>query len=210
MFEKKIRSLCHEVQDKTLGKYFLDNFTQKIEELTPNLNLRKNRFFGHKKMQNPLQKTKEIFIQKNKFEEKELKEFSILFLIMNNLNIFKKNIELVSEIDFSDDTKQELKQSIINYLLSEKSENKKTLKSDDLSDKFKSVINQINTQAPIKIIMKEKNEEEIIMMFNEIIEEIKKIDLSKRIETLEHQVSVNLDEKLYSELLFLRNQLKSG
>ena len=47
-------------------------------------------------------------------------------------------------------------------------------------------------------------------MFNEIISEINKIDLRTKIELLENKISVNLDEKLYSELLSLRNQLKSG
>jgi len=47
-------------------------------------------------------------------------------------------------------------------------------------------------------------------MFAEIISEIKKIDLQKEIEFLENKVSLNLDEKLYSELLSLRNQLKGG
>ena len=55
-----------------------------------------------------------------------------------------------------------------------------------------------------------KNEEEIIMIFNEITREIKTIDLRNKIESLEDKVSINLDEKLYSELLSLRNQLKSG
>jgi len=47
-------------------------------------------------------------------------------------------------------------------------------------------------------------------MFTEIISEIKKIDLQKKIESLENKVSLNLDEKLYSELLSLRSQLKGG
>jgi hypothetical protein len=47
-------------------------------------------------------------------------------------------------------------------------------------------------------------------MFTEIISEIKKIDLQKKIESLEDKVSLNLDEKLYSELLSLRNQIKGG
>ena len=47
-------------------------------------------------------------------------------------------------------------------------------------------------------------------MFNEIINEIKKIDLSEKIDSLEDKVSINLDETLYSELLSLRNQLKRG
>ena len=62
----------------------------------------------------------------------------------------------------------------------------------------------------IKLLSKNKNEDEILTMFNEIIEEIKKIDLREKIESLESKVSLNLDEKLYSELLSLRNQLKSG
>ena len=64
--------------------------------------------------------------------------------------------------------------------------------------------------APVKIIYKKKNEEEIIVMFNEINAEIKKITLQKKIESLENEVSINLDENLYSELLSLRNQLKRG
>ena len=40
--------------------------------------------------------------------------------------------------------------------------------------------------------------------------EIKKINLRKKIEFLENKVSLNLDQKLYSELLSLRNQLKGG
>ena len=47
-------------------------------------------------------------------------------------------------------------------------------------------------------------------MFNEIVSEIKKIELRNKIETLEDKVSLNLDENLYTELLSLRNQLKGG
>jgi hypothetical protein len=64
--------------------------------------------------------------------------------------------------------------------------------------------------ASVKIISKNRSEGEIISIFNEIIDEIKKVDLRKKIESLEDKVSLNLDEKLYSELLSLRNQLKGG
>ena len=47
-------------------------------------------------------------------------------------------------------------------------------------------------------------------MFNEIVEEIKRIELQEKIEFLEGKVSLNLNENLYSELLSLRNQLKKG
>ena len=209
-FEKKIKTLCYEIKDKTLAKYFLDNFIQRINELTPNLSLKRNNFSKFKKITNPLQETKDLYKHRNKFEERELKEFSILFLVINNLDIFRKNIELVSEINFSNDIMNEFKQKLLDYLMSEKFFNKKKLELEDFDIKFKGVIELINTNAPIKIIYKNKNDREIVSMFNEIISEIKKIELQKKIESLESKVSLNLDETLYSELLSLRSQLKGG
>jgi len=52
IFEKKIRALCNDVKDKTLAKYFLDNFVRKINELTPNLNFKKNNYLKFKKRTN--------------------------------------------------------------------------------------------------------------------------------------------------------------
>ena len=87
---------------------------------------------------------------------------------------------------------------------------KKKLDIKDFEGKFNDIINLVNNNAPIKIIYKNKNENEIILIYNEIIEEIKKIELKKKIESLEDKVSLNLDENLYTELLTLRNQLKGG
>ena len=210
LFEKKIKSACREIKDKTLAKYFLENYIQKINDLTPNLNVKKNFFFNIKKKQKPLQQTKESFNKRNKFTEKELKEFSILFLIINYLNIFRKNIELISEIDFSKKLINDFKIKLIEYLLSENFSNEEKLNYNNFDNKFKDLLDLINNNAPIKIIMKGKQEKEIILIFNDLMNEIKKINLRGKIEHLEDEVSLNLDEKLYSELLSLRNQLKGG
>ncbi len=210
LFEKKINSLCKDIQDRTLAKYFLDNFTQKISKLTPNLNFKRKNFSNFKKTYNPLQETKDVSKSRNKFQEIELKEFSILFLVINNLDFFRKKIELISEIDFSNKLINEFKQKIINYLLSEKFFERKKIKEDDFEEKFKNIINLVNNNAPVKIICKHKDEKEIVVIFNEIVEEIKKIKLRKEIDHLEEKVALNLDENLYSELLSLRNRLKRG
>ena len=210
LFEKRISNLCKEIKDKTLNKYFLDYFMRRINELTPNLNFKKYNFSKFKKISNPLQETKDIYKQKNKFKEEELKEFSILFLVMNNLDIFRKKIELISEIDLSNDLMMEFKQELVKYLISEKFFDRKKIKLEDFDAKYRKIINLINMNASVKIISKNKNEGEIISIFYEIIGEIKKVDLRKKIESLEDKVSLNLDEKLYSELLSLRNQLKGG
>ena len=210
LFEKKIKTLCNEVKDKTLAKYFLENFMSGINELTPIINFRRNNFSKFKKMINPLQKTKDVYKQRNKFKEIELKEFSILFLVINNLDIFRKKIELISEITFSSEIINDLKKGLIDYLLSEKFFDRKKLVLEDFEEKFKATINLILSYAPIKMIYRNKNETETISIFNEIINEIKKIELREKIETLEDKVSANLDESLYSELLSLRSQLKEG
>ena len=104
----------------------------------------------------------------------------------------------------------EFKQKLIDYLLSEKFFDKKEVEIVDFEEKFKNTINKINNNAPIKIIYKNKNDADIILMFNEILEEIQKIELKEKIKSLEDKVSLNLDENLYTELLTLRNQLKGG
>jgi DNA primase len=210
LFEKKIKSLCNEMQDKILAKYFLENFTKKINDLTPNLNLKKNKFLKYKKFSTPLEQTKEIYQKRNKFEEQELKEFSVLFLIINNLDVFRKNIELISKVNFDNNLFTEFKEKIVDFLLSEKFFDKKKITPSDLDKKFNDTIERINVNAPVKIISSNKTEDEIVSIFNEIIDEIKKINLRLKIESLENKVSLNLDENLYSELLSLRTQLKEG
>ena len=105
---------------------------------------------------------------------------------------------------------KEFKQKLIDNLLSEKFFEKKKLEIEDFDQKFKDIINMISINAPVKIIYKNKNDREIVSIFNEIMEEIKKIELQEKIEFLEDKVSLNLNENLYSELLSLRNQLKKG
>ena len=68
----------------------------------------------------------------------------------------------------------------------------------------------INTNAQVKIILNNRSEVDVMSIFNEIIEELKNINLRDKIEDLENKVSANLDENLYSELLSLRSQLKGG
>jgi len=210
LFEKKIKSLCSDIKDRILAKYFLNNYLEKINDLTPNINFKKNKFSNFKKTFNPLQQTKDIYKQRNQFQEIELKEFSILFLVINNLDIFRKNIELISEVNFSTDLMNGFKKKLINYLLSENFFDRKKIELQDFDSKFKNIINLVNGNAPVKTIYINKSETEIVSMFDEITVEIKKIELQKRIESLEHKVALNLDENLYKELLSLRNQLKGG
>ena len=131
-------------------------------------------------------------------------------MVINNLDVFRKNIELISEVDFTTNILIEFKGKLNEYLMSEKFFDRKAIQLEDFDNKYKETINLIQLNAAVKIIANNKNEDGIITIFNEIVSELKIINLREKIKFLEDKVSINLDEKLYSELLSLRNQLKGG
>ena len=112
------------------------------------------------------------------------------------INITEKQIKRLTKLmEQTPDTEESLGTEIlvVNY-------------KNRASGNWRHFFNDISGVTPEDI----KNEDEIISMYNEIIDEIKRIELSKKIASLEDKVALNLDEKLYSELLTLRNQLKGG
>ena len=210
LFEKKIKALCYEVKDKVLAKYFLDYFLKRLNELTPSLNFKKNKSVKFKKIYSPLQETKKIHNLRSKFSEITLKEYSFFYLIINNLNNFQDKIELISEIKFSSNLLNNFKDEVISYLVSNKENIGKNLGKSTFDLKFSEIIDSINKFAPVKSIAENKNKEDMLDIFYEIVEEIKQIALNDKIETLEARVAKEMDEKLYDELLLLKSHLKSG
>ena len=57
------------------------------------------------------------------------------------------------------------------------------------------------------MIIKNKSENDISNLLNELIEEHKEQDNLKKIESLEQKLINNLDENSYSELIKLKSQL---
>ena len=83
---------------KKRRKYTKEFFLNKLNQLTPLTNKKQKINFRLYREAQPLSLTKEIFFKKKNYKEVELKEFSILYLIINNLNVFEKKIELLSEL----------------------------------------------------------------------------------------------------------------
>ena len=208
-FEKKIRLLCKQVIDEHLSKYFLEYFTRKLTSLTPFLNLKRDKYTVYKKISSPLSETKKTYRKKDKFSERILKEYSLIYLIINNLNFFSKKIENISEISFSDKLANKLIKMLLNNLAANNVSNKETF--DDIFDhtEYKNFISEINDITPIKTIVANKTNNEIELIFNEICKEITNIDLSRKIESLENKMIKKMDEKTYQELLNLKSQLKN-
>ena len=73
------------------------------------------------------------------------------------------------------------------------------------NEEYLELINTINLVAPIKFILKTfKNESKILEMLEEMNQEIKKVDLSKKITFLENKLINEMNEKNYKELLELK------
>ena len=126
--DKILRDQSNKIKDDTLKKYTKEFFLNKLSQLTPLTNKKQKINFRAYRETKPLNLTKEIFFKKKNYEEIELKEFSILYLIINNLNFFEKKIELLSGLKLYTKICVESLNKIIDLLISNKSYETNTFK----------------------------------------------------------------------------------
>ncbi len=110
-FEKKIKSLAYSIQDEVIKKYVLEDILEKIKKLTPIQSSEpdyKYSSFKKKKYQ-ILKETKLLYQRRKELSKIEIIEFSILFIILNYLEIALKRIENLSEIEFLSEKKRKFK-----------------------------------------------------------------------------------------------------
>ncbi len=206
-FEKEIKKLSYSIKDETLKKYVLEDFLEKIKKLTPNQASRQNyRYtsFNKNKDTRILKETK-ILHQKNKDLSKiQLIEFSILYIILNYYEITLKKFEELSEIEFVNEKNEILKNLIISSFAQDKSQE---VLNEEINKNYKKIIEEINENSSVQIISKNRSEENIIDLLDDLIRDHKGQSNLKRIESLEQKVINNLDESSYSELIKLKNEL---
>ena len=143
--------------------------------------------------------------QKRKdFSKIQIIEFSLLYVILNHPEISSNKLEELSNINFLDQKNQNLKQDIINCILERGNQNPKDF---NVSNKFKTIIKEINELSNIKLITSNKTEQDILDLIDELIQDHKDQSNLKKIESLEKKLINNLDENSYSELIKLKNQL---
>ena len=206
-FEKEIKKLSYSIQDETLRKYVLEDFLDKFKQLTPIQNSSKiNDNFRFKKKINYkiLKETKILHQKKKDFTKIQIIEFSLLFIILNHPEISSNKFEELSNMDFLDQKNQNLKQDIINCILERGNQNPKDF---NVSNKFKTIIKEINELSNIKLITSNKTEQDILDLIDELIQDHKDQSNLKKIESLEKKLINNLDENSYSELIKLKSQL---
>jgi len=201
IFEKKLRSIANTIKDNYIKKYVLEYFLEKIEELTPHSN-RNNKNYNYKKTIKSLDSTKKIFNDSQSLTGVELKEFSLLYLMINNLNLIQENLHLIENIKIF----TEMNKQIFNQII-EKLKTGEKLSNNDL-DIDPQILERINKFAPIKNIFKNKSkdEHEVIELLEDINRDLKNYDLEHRIKELESKFSKDLSEATFNELKELKKK----
>ena len=200
VFDKKLRSIANSINDNYIKKYVLEYFLEKISELTPHTSQIKKNFYP-KKVKS-LDVTKQYFNDSRSLTRIELKEFSLLYLIMNNLGLMKENLHLIENVKIFTKINKQILDKIINKL---KTNENFTINELDLDSQL---IEKINKFAPIKHILKKKYSEdhEIIELLDDINRDLKNYDLEFRIQELESKFSKDLSEATFNELKELKKK----
>ncbi len=200
IFEKKLREIANTIKDDFIKKYVLEYFLEKISELTPYSNQNKKKFYV--KSTKSLASTKKHYNESQSLTGVELKEFSLLYLVMNNLKLLQSNIHLIENIKlFTKVNKQ------IFELVLEKLKSVEHIKIDDLK-LDKQLLDKINKFAPIKHILKNKSDDDnqIIELLEDTSRDLMNYDLEFRIQELESKFSKDLSEATFNELKELKKK----
>ena len=200
IFEKKLRSIANTIKDSYIKKYVLEYFIEKISGLTPYTSQNQKNFFV-KKIRS-LEKTKKHFNESQSLSGVELKEFSLIYLVLDNLNLMQEHIHLLKDIKlFSEVNKQIFEKIVFKLNL----ENNLSINQLDIDTQL---IDKITKFAPIKHILQKKSnkDHEIIELLEDIARDLNNYDLEFRIQELESKFSKDLSEATFNELKELKKK----
>ena len=200
IFDKKLRSIANTIKDDFIKKYVLEFFLEKISELTPYTTQNKKNFYF--KNIKSLETTKKHYNDSKSLSGVELKEFSLIYLIISNLDLMKNHIHLIENIKLFTEINKQIFEKIISKL---KSEEKPSIDSFDIDSQL---IDKISKFAPIKYILKNKskNDHEVIELLDDISRDLNNYDLEFRIQELESKFSKDLSEVTFNELKELKKK----
>ena len=202
-FEKQMRKLCSTIKDKTLRKYILEDFLNKVNKLTPNII---NKSFSPFKRSNVkiLNETKQIHIKKKDLTRDNLLEFSILFLLIFYSGAIKGEIDKVLKISFINDENRNLRDDLANLLKENKSEKEIEKAAYEINP---NLVKTIEDNSNLKIILNKKNYDQIKNIFYELLNDLSEADHQRKIESFEKKLINNPEEKVFNELVRLKSQI---
>ena len=206
-FEKEIKKLSYSIKDETLKKYVLESFLEKLNKLTPIQTSSQNyKYYQSRKKKDfkILKETQIIHQKKENLSKIQIIEFSILFLILNYSEMIFKKIKDLNSLNFLSEKNENLKNDII---LSISAGDDKIKMDTKINNNYKTLIEEIRENSNIQLITKDKNDQQILELFDELVLDLREQNNLKKIESLEKKLINNLDENSYSELMRLKSQL---
>ena len=200
IFEKRLRKITNAIKDKFIKKYILEFFLEKVSSLTPHVNNNKKHFF--KKKFKSLKSTQKYFNESKSISSIEIKEFSLLYLILNNLEIFQENIHLIEKIKlFTNENKL-----VFDAVLSKLKSGEKFMMNELSIDS--QLIDKIFKFASIKHILNnlQNNHDKVFDLLEEIARDLKNYELELRIEELESKFAKDFSENTFNEIRELKKK----
>ena len=178
----------------------MEYFLEKIAELTPHSNQNNKRFYLKKTKS--LESTKKYFQESQSLTGVELKEFSLLYLVINKLDLLQANIHLIENIKLFTELNKKIFEMIVKKL---KSDSQITIQDINLDDQL---IEKINKFAPIKYILNNQpdDDQKIIELIEDISRDLMNYDLEFRIQELESKFSLDMSESTFNELKELKKK----
>jgi len=197
ILEKKLRYISNSIKDQYIKKYILDFFLGKISQLTPNLT--KSKQFAIKHVAS-LSSTKKIYNESISISKEQLQEFSILYLIINNFNFFKKNYDLLNDIDLITTDGSNMLSKLKELIYSNDEINLNMLPLDN------DMLIKINKFASVKHISVniQRDEGKIKEIFSEMKNDLKNLLLERQILELESKFSKNMDQSTLNQIIELK------
>ncbi len=197
ILEKKLRYISNSIKDQYIKKYILDFFLGKISQLAPNLS--KGKQFTIKHVAS-LTETKKIYNESNAVTKEQLQEFSILYLMINNFNFFKKKSNLLDDLSFITKDGIEFLSKLTELIKSNDEININMLPVD------KTMLEKINKFASVKHISKniQRDENKLEEIFLEMKKDLKNLFLDKQILELESRFSKDMDQSTLDEIIELK------
>ena len=198
MIEKKLSTLANSIVDNIVKKYVLGFFFDQLSNFIPSKINLKQKNYKFKKTKS-LEITKNIFMETQKFSSIEIKEFSLLYIILNNLDFFYHRLDLLNGlILFSKENKmlfQIIEQSLKNGNFSD----------IIIDDKF---LSNINKYATVKHIVKknDENHKKILEIFEDIRKDLKTHNLELRIQELESKFAKDFNQNTFDEIRRLKKE----
>jgi len=198
MVEKKLTILGNSIVDIVVRKYVLGFFLDKLSNFLPNrINLNNKNY--KTKSAKSLEITKNIYKETQKFTSNEIKEFSLLYVVLNNLDFFYHRLDLLNDVVFFS------KENKIIFQLVEQSLKDGNFNDIIIDNKF---LANINKFATVKHIIKENDEDhsKLVEIFDDIKKDLKTYSLELRIQELESKFAKDFNQSTFDEIRRLKKE----